>query len=76
VIGGRGGYVLHSLGPPAKTLDEELTPQALQLRKIRRALSSGERRPVPVLKGQQLIGGLEEVVEVDGRRIHRGAATA
>lgn len=76
MIGGQGGNVLRSLGPPPETPDEEMTPQALQLRKLRRALSAGERRPVPVLKGQQLIGGWGEVVEVDGRRVHRGAATA
>jgi hypothetical protein len=75
VIGGRGGTVVRSLGPPAEKPDKDLTPQALQLRKLRRALTVGDRRPVPVLQGQRAFGG-GEVVEVDGKRVHRGATTA
>lgn len=59
VIGGRGGNVIRSLGPPPETPDEDLPPEVLELRKLRRALSAGERRSIPPLKGQQLLGGGE-----------------
>jgi hypothetical protein len=59
MIGGRGGTVLHSLGPPAETPDEELPPEVLELRKLRRALSVGDRRPTTVLKGQREFDGKE-----------------
>jgi hypothetical protein len=52
VIGGSGGNVLRSLGPPSETPDEKLSTEALQLRKLRRALNGGERRPAPALAGQ------------------------
>jgi hypothetical protein len=61
MIGGTGGNVIRSLGPPAETPDDELTPEALLLRKLRRALSGGDRRPIAPLKGQRTIHG-EEVV--------------
>jgi hypothetical protein len=52
VIGGNGGNVLRALGPPPEKPDEELSPEALQLRKFARALRGGERRPARVLEGQ------------------------
>jgi hypothetical protein len=61
VIGGQGGNVLRSLGPMPETPDKDLTPRALQLRKLRRALSNGERRPVPVLDGQSSLQGVDPV---------------
>jgi hypothetical protein len=59
VIGGTGGNVIRSLGSPTETPDEELTPQALLIRKLRRALSGGDRRPIAVLKGQRAFDGRE-----------------
>jgi hypothetical protein len=52
VIGGRGGNVLNELGPVVEKPDEELSPEALQLRRFRRAMRGESRRPFAVLKGQ------------------------
>jgi hypothetical protein len=53
MIGGNGGNVLRELGPPPRKPDEELSPEALQLRKFARALRGGEPdRPARVLDGQ------------------------
>lgn len=59
MIGGTGGNVLRSLGPVAEKPDKELAPQALLLRKLRRALSGGDRPPIAVLKGQRAFDGEE-----------------
>jgi len=52
MIGGLGGNVIPSLGPGPEKDDKELSPAALQLRKFRRAMGVGGRRPIAVLKGQ------------------------
>lgn len=59
MIGGSGGNVIRSLGSPPEKPDEELAPHVLVLRKLRRALSVGDRRPIPVLKGQRAFDGEE-----------------
>jgi hypothetical protein len=59
MIGGRGGTVLRSLGPPEETPDEHLPPDVLLLRRLRRALTISERRPIAPLKGQRTIDGEE-----------------
>jgi hypothetical protein len=62
MIGGRGGKedILRILGPPAVKPDEELSPEALLLRKLRRALPVDDRRrPATVLRGQRAFDGQE-----------------
>ena len=62
VIGGRGGNedILRILGPPAVKADNELSSEALLLRKLRRALPVDDRRrPTTVLKGQRAFDGAE-----------------
>jgi hypothetical protein len=52
VIGGQGGTFCKHLGQMPETPSAKLSPQARRLRRLRKSLSNGERRPVHVLEGQ------------------------
>lgn len=52
MIDGAGGQFYKHLGQMPDKPESELSPQARELRRLRKALSKGERRPVRVLEGQ------------------------
>jgi hypothetical protein len=55
VIGGTGGNVIRECGPIVEKQEKNLSPAALRLRKLRRALSRNARAPLVTkqLEGQE-----------------------